>query len=239
MVSTYIIAAFSSFTRPIWIDEFLHFALGSHRSTAEAWLSTKETLPTFNFGQTEVYMMFDYWLLHNFGASAFLLRLPSLFAAGLLLFSAVHIALHLRFGLGWTLLLLTSFFCQQNVLYYAGEARPYLPLAAGVMGALAFYIVPTGQRGATQRIFGAFVIWFGVIFHPYFALYWLCVAAFAFVMNHHPSRPVWRELALGFVRHCDLLISVPAALACAALRYSTWIPFNGSRTTAWSGPSCR
>ena len=65
LASAYILAAYSSFTRPIWIDEFLHYTLGSHRTMSEAWLSISETLPTFNFAKTT-------WFPAPFGVSLLL-----------------------------------------------------------------------------------------------------------------------------------------------------------------------
>ena len=221
LASAYILAAYSSFTRPIWIDEFLHFAFGSHRSTSETWQSISDTLPTFNFGQTGFHMLVNYWTLHHFGASSFLMRLPSLLAAGLLLFSSVQIAIRLRFGPAWTLLLLASYFCQQNLMHYAGEARPYMPLAASVMGMLAFYLIPSEERTLLTRLLGAFSISLGAIFHPYFAFYWLLLAILTFIFQE--THLTWRLIFSGFIRHCDPLISAPAAIAYLLLAKLTWL----------------
>lgn len=80
-MSLYLVFAYSSLGRPIWIDEFLHFALGSQLSTADAWATIRATVRGINFGQTGAYMIADYWLLKLFGASAFWLRLPSIASA--------------------------------------------------------------------------------------------------------------------------------------------------------------
>ncbi len=109
--AAYIMAAYSSLTRPIWIDEFLHYALGSHRSTAEAWLSINDTLPTFNHGQT-----------------------------------GVHIV--------------------------------QIGLAATVTGALAFYLAPVEQRTGCTRVCGGIAIGLGVLFQPFFPIYWLAIALY-------------------------------------------------------------
>ena len=217
----YILAAYASFTRPIWIDEFLHYALGSHRSTTEAWRSISETLPTFNHGQTGVHMLLNYWMLNLFGASAFILRLPSLLAAAFLLFATVQIARHLRFNLAWTLLLLAGFFCQQNLMYFAGEARPYLPLAAAVIGALAFYLVPVEERSGSTRLAGGIALWLGGLFHPYFPIYWLVLATYTYLLPVK-SDPRPARLA-AFLRHCDMRLAVPAAIACISLAFFTWL----------------
>lgn len=220
-ISAYILTAYSSFTRPIWIDEFLHFALGSHRSTAEAWQSISETLPNFNHGQTGIHMLLDYWLLYLFGASAFVLRLPSLIATAFLLFSLVQIALLLRFNLVWTLLLLVAIFCQQNLMYYVGEARPYIVLAAAVTGVLAFYLTPVEQRTGCTRTCGGLSIGMGVLFHPYFPLYWLALAVYTRAIQAQPFTA--RSILPDFIRHCDAWLSVPAAIVCLVLAKYTWM----------------
>ena len=221
VIGSYTLLSYSSFARPIWIDEFLHFALGSHRTTGEAWHSISQTLPTFNHGQTGVYMLIDYWLLKLGGANLFLLRLPSMLAGLLLLASVTHIAVQKRFGLLGTLLLFAGLFAQQNLMYYAGEARPYFPLAAATVGTLAFYLVPRERRGSLTRMLGIASIAFGVAFHPYFPLYWLSVATFGFLTYTRPT--ITLDCARAFLRHCDLTISIPATISYFALAKFTWL----------------
>ena len=48
--------------RPIWIDEFVHFAFGAFGSTSEAWAAITTSINGVNHGQTGVYMLIDYWL---------------------------------------------------------------------------------------------------------------------------------------------------------------------------------
>ncbi len=220
-ISAYILTVYSSFTRPIWIDEFLHYALGSHRSTADAWQSISATLPNLNHGQTGIHMLLDFWLLHYFGASAFVLRLPSLIAAAFLLFSMVQIALRLRFNLGWTLLLLAAIFTQQSLMYFAGEARPYILLAAAVTGTLAFYLTPVEQRARWNRVCGAIAIFIGVLFHPYFPVYWLALAVYTWAIHAQPFTA--RSILPDFIRHCDAWLSIPAAIVCLVLAKYTWM----------------
>ena len=220
-IGSYTLLSYSSFARPIWIDEFLHFALGSHRTTAEAWHSICETLPTFNHGQTGVYMLVDYWLLQLGGANLFLLRLPSILAGILLLVSFIHIAENKGFGLLGTLFLFACLFAQQNLMVYAGEARPYFPLAAATIGTLAFYLVPRERRRFLTNMLGIVSIGVGVAFHPYFPLYWLSVASFCFLT--HTRLTATLDCVRAFLRHCNLLISIPAAIAYFTLAKFTWL----------------
>ena len=76
---------------PIWRVRFLHFALGALPGGGDAWQVIRETVLTFNFNQTGIYMMADFWLLKLFGASAFALRLPSLLSAAWLLIAAASV----------------------------------------------------------------------------------------------------------------------------------------------------
>lgn len=221
VASLFILAAYSSWNRPIWIDEFLHYALGSHRSTAEAWASITATIPVFNHGQTGIYMLVDYWLLHAFGADAHILRLPSYCAAAFMFFSAVQIALRLRFNAGWSLLLLGAFFCQTNLMSYAGEARPYMPLAAATVGTLAFYLVPCSERTLFSRICGGISLCMGVLFHPFYPVYWLSLALFTFFL--HSASVTWRTFVPAFVRHCDAWLSIPLSIGCLILAKFTWL----------------
>ena len=220
-IGSYMLLSYSSFTRPIWIDEFLHFALGSHRTTAEAWQSISETVPTLNHGQTGIYMLVDYWLLQMGGANLFLLRLPSMLAGVLLLASVTRIAEEKRFGLLGTLLILACFFAQKNLMNFAGEARPYFPLAAATVGTLAFYLVPRERRGFLTNTLGIVSIVLGVAFHPYFPLYWFSLATFGFLTYTRPT--ITLDCARAFLRHCNLLVSIPAAIAYFTLAKLTWL----------------
>jgi hypothetical protein len=83
-LSVLVVLVYGSFGSPIWIDEFLHFALGAFPTTGDAWRALSPTLPTFNHGQTAAYMLLDSALLRAFGADLVALRAPSL-VSGLLL----------------------------------------------------------------------------------------------------------------------------------------------------------
>jgi hypothetical protein len=78
ILACYGIALYMSLGRPIWIDEFLHFAVAAIPSSAPAWQTITRSITGVNHGQTGVYMMLDYWLLSAFGANAVVLRLPSI-----------------------------------------------------------------------------------------------------------------------------------------------------------------
>src|ERR1700741_4257591 len=90
LLSGALILVYASTGRPLWIDEFLHFAFGAFRSTVSAWHAIRHSIASINFGQTGIYMLLDYWLLKAFGANAVALRLPSILSAGLMLWGGLQ-----------------------------------------------------------------------------------------------------------------------------------------------------
>jgi hypothetical protein len=172
---------YGSWGRPIWIDEFLHFAVGSFDSTSSAWSAIAGSTSNVNHGQTGIYMLINFWLLKLWGASEVALRLPSLLSAFLLCFFA-SFALRLRgYGLAWQALAIFIMLCQSYLMYYTGEARPYMPLASATIGTLCYAIAPLAMRkNISIRLVGIFSIIWGVLMHPYFALYWAVLFLFGF-----------------------------------------------------------
>jgi hypothetical protein len=176
------IVLYSGYRHPIWIDEFLHFAFGAMSSTSEAWSAIVQSISQFNFNQTGIYMLVDFWLLKLFGASAFALRLPSLLSAVWLLICAAMF-LGLR-GLGnmWKLALIFALLAQTSLMNFAAEARPYMPLAAATMGALTYYAAPIERRRGWLRVVGLVSIGLGVLMHPYFPAYWAAMICVGFLL---------------------------------------------------------
>jgi hypothetical protein len=142
-----------------------------------------ETATNLNQGVTGVFFMVDFWLLKIFGAQSWALRFPGLVAgAALLTYSAVFLVAR-RLSL-WVLLAVPIVFATQElVMRYVGEARTYLPLAAASIGVLAYYSLSREQRATWWgRAVGWSAVLMGVLFHPYFALYWLALGTFAYVV---------------------------------------------------------
>lgn len=207
---------------PIWIDEFLHFAMGAYDSTTSAWQVVRETTVGVNHGQTGVYMMLDYWLLKGFGASAVALRLPSLLSAAWLLLSAAAVIRYRGFPPGWQCLALLSLAAQSQVMQLSAEARPYIPLAAASMGTLAYYLAREERRHTFPiRVLGWGSILLGTLMHPYFALYWLLLFSFAHLVKIGDGtlRPGWRSL----FRHVNPPLSCVGAFAFFAAGALTWL----------------
>ncbi|HEY9619555.1 MAG TPA: hypothetical protein V6C78_04255 [Crinalium sp.] len=218
------VALHASWERPIWIDEFLHFALGSHRTTSEAWDTISQSVTTVNHGQTGIYMLLDYWLLQFFGASRFWLRFPSILSA-IILFGASVYLFHLwRMSFLWKVIGVLSLFSQGTLMFYVGEARPYMPLVAATVGTLAYYTIPTCNKrdSILLRALGLSFILFGVLFHPYFSIYWLTICIFTFVQKWIEEDKFKLSIS-SFIYHADVPIFILGFTTYFILGFATWL----------------
>lgn len=176
-----VIALYAGFGRPIWIDEFLHFALGGYDSVLDVLAVIRKTTTEVNHGQTGTYMLLDYLLLEIFGATAVALRLPSLLSGIFLLLSAFLFFKARRIGFIGRIGFLLAIVGQADLMHYVGEARPYMPLAASAVGVLAYYLVPPEDRGRrTVAVTGWVSVLLGASMHPYFPAYWFSIALFCY-----------------------------------------------------------
>ncbi len=207
--------------KDIWTDEVLHFALGSLDSTLEAWKTICRS-QDINHGQTGIYMILDYWLLKLFGASRFWLRFPSFLSGFLLVFAAVHFFRGYKISPRWQIWGLLALYAQKWLMTFVGEARPYLPLAATAVAALAYYSRASDERGdRATRFLGYSGVLIGSIMHPYFAVCWGFSALLGYLLvakrkNERPSVvSLWRHL------------NVPLCLLGSALYFGvgqfTWL----------------
>ncbi len=163
----------ASIGRPIWYDEFLQFALAAEPSTGEAWRVAARTFLNINHGQTGVYMMLNYWTLSLTGPDAIALRLPSLLSGAFLLGSTIFLFRALGFSVAWQLVAVAALIGQHMLMYFAGEARPYMPLAAAAVGILAYYVGRARWSGGRAvLVLGVVAAFWGTLMHPYFAVYW-------------------------------------------------------------------
>ncbi|WP_448203924.1 hypothetical protein [Azospirillum sp. sgz302134] len=243
LASFWLIAVYGSLGRPIWIDEFLHFALGASRSVHEALAVIHETTKAVNHGQTGAYMLLDYALLQAFGASAFALRLPSLLSGVLLLAAAFLFFRARKVGVIGTVAFLLAVAGQPDLMHYVGEARPYMPLAASVVGVLAYYATPLDER---RRWPVAALGWVSVILgasmHPYFPVYWFVLCLFGFWMAWLEGRQtVTLRSAITFA---NLPLSITGTLLVFGIGAVTWLqggpsfafdPFQWLTNGLWHG----
>ena len=183
LLALVILALYSSWGRPLWLDEYLHFVFGGFDSIGDAWAAVQTSTTNVNHGQTGFYLMLDFALLKTFGANLFMMRLPSLLSAALLLFSAALFLRRKHFG---AIAIATAFLlllAQPNLMYFTGEARPYMPMAASGMAALAYFSTHMNTRSTTGMrilIWGS-MIW-GALMMPYYLLYLPVIALTSFMI---------------------------------------------------------
>ncbi len=174
------VAFFAPWGKPLWLDEGLHFSMGN-MSLQEALQTVDYTTIEINHGQTGVYMFLDWALMQAFGANLFFLRLPSLVAGTALLWALV-IFLRGR-GLPWLwqfagVLAIAS---TPVFIYFQGEARPYMPLAASAVCMLAYFSASVEQRkNLSTQIVGFLGVVIGAAFHPY----WIYFLALTIVFGY-------------------------------------------------------
>jgi hypothetical protein len=212
---------YSAYRHPIWIDEFLHYALGALPGSREAWGVIRETVLSFNFNQTGVYMMADFWLLKLFGASAFALRLPSMLSAVWLLVSVSKLCDARGFKCVWKLVAILAILAQAPLMNYAAEARPYMPLAAAVVGSLSFYLTPLDRRTAHIFVAGIVSIELGSLMHPYFPGYWVAVIAIGFLTAWLERR--CKLCLYDVLSFCDIRLVVMGMTTYGIVGVLTWM----------------
>jgi hypothetical protein len=173
-----VVALYSSLNRPIWTDEKQHFAWGGIEDPLEAMRQIVTPILEGNaqtwYASSWLYFIFDYWLLNVFGANSLALRAPSIVSALLLLLFAVLFIRRQAFGFYWQLVTVLAFLTQTFFMYFAGEARPYMPLAASVLGVALYYSLNLGDRVTWWgRAIGWGSALVGVLMHAYVIFYLL------------------------------------------------------------------
>lgn len=213
---------YASLGRPVWIDEFLHFAFASFDTTTLAWTAITQSLVNVNHGQTGIYMLIDYWLLKFWGANVLLLRAPSLISAFLLCYFS-GLTLRIRgYGLTWQVLSIFIMFCQSELMYFSGEARPYMPLAAASVGTLLYYLAsPTQRSHAAVRFVGWISVLLGVLMHPYFSIYWLAITIFGLWVSWFNDG--MRLTPSNIAKYLNLPLCVVGTFIYLTLASQTWL----------------
>jgi hypothetical protein len=180
----------TSLGRPIWIDEFTHFAFAAEPTIRDAWDLFTATATNVLHGQTGVYVMLNYWTLTNLGLDTTLLRLPSIMSGVLLMVSSIVFLRVLNFSVLWQIVMVAALLGQDaSLMYFVGEARPYMPLAAASVGILAYYVArPVLPESRPVMALGIISAVTGALMHPYFAVYWPAVCLVAYVHNRVSTR---------------------------------------------------
>jgi hypothetical protein len=121
---------------------------------------------------------------------------------------------------------------------FAGEARPYMPLAAAAVGMLAYYLAPAAMRGRPWVEMGGWIaVLLGASMHPYFGLYWLAVFIFAhgLVLLEGDVKPTLKLL----LWHVNLPLSLVGTAVFLWIGSLSWLrggPAFKFDPFAWLGP---
>jgi len=193
------------------IDEFLHFALASGSWTDTFEMIWKSTGDAVNHGQTGTYMLIDAALLKTFGASNFLLRLPTYLAMTAYCLTSVAFIRIKTKAFSWQLFMLVAIVAQIRLTENGADARPYMFLVSSTVSLLAFYALDPMSRkrwfGWSLLLYGVFV---GALMHPYWLPMTGLVALFSWFARSKTEYPrvklrdffsfvQWKFLALGLV----------------------------------------
>jgi hypothetical protein len=166
-------------------------------------------------------MFADTLLLNSFGASGTALRLPSLLAAIFLLVSAIIFIRSKNFTYLWQLIIVLAFGAQTFVFYYAGEARPYMPMAAACVGLATYYTSTLKQRSRNSiRLLGWTAAILGCLFHPY-TIFYLFILSISFALLHAMNENDARIAKL-FVRELNPALLLVSSIIAVGLYYLSW-----------------
>jgi hypothetical protein len=213
-----ILALYSSWGRPLWLDEYLHFVFGGFDSIGDAWAAIQGSTTNINHGQTGFYMIIDFALLKTFGANLFMMRLPSLLSGALLLFSAALFLRRKNLGVVAIAAAFLLLLAQPNLMYFAGEARPYMPMVASSMAALAYFSTDRETRATRgMRILGwGSMIW-GALMMPYYVLYLPVIALTAFMIAKvNGEKPQ-------FIKFINLPLQITSVILGTGISAFTWL----------------
>ena len=211
IASLVVVFFYSSWSRPIWIDEYVHYSWGVFPDRFD---SVKRIIAPIIDGSAEVYYasswtyyLSDVVLLSAFGASSMALRLPSLIAGFVLIYCCCRVIRAAGFGFLWQMLVICALAAQSVLMYYSGEARPYMPLAASVMVVVLYYttIYYEGASSNLLRTFTLLAVITGSISHLYFFPYLVGLSLLFLGLQILSSG--WPRSFLGLIRqiHAPLL----------------------------------
>ncbi|NQV72095.1 hypothetical protein HQ496_03155 [bacterium] len=216
-----IVALHSAFTRRIWIDEFLHFALAAQSPNEILSTIYQTTGSGVNHGQTGAHFLLDAALIKVFGASNFFLRLPSYIAGFILLLSAAAFMRVKAKAFIWQILVIIALGAQSKMAESIGDARPYIFLASTIIAALAYFsFSATQQKSWLGKGFGVFAILVGAIFHPYWLPLLMGVVILTWIFSSLKSRS-WSLQTL--IRHSRWRFTLTGIILYFATGSLTWI----------------
>lgn len=228
-----LLVLYSSANRPIWYDEMVTFVISGLPNLGEVLRQMHLTTPNLNQGTTGTYWVVEYLSVSAFGAHWWSMRLPSLLSAAWAL-AALYVFLRAK-RVHPIVIIATPILAlaYPTLWYYAGEARTYMPLVAAVLGVLAYYSLSERQRqSAWGRTLGWGSVVIGVLFHPYFLLYWPAIALFcAWQLAWIQRKPLNARTFFTFANPALIGVGLVLGLAVGAL---TWMRGNIEQPVPWN-----
>ncbi len=236
-LSVGIVALYSSYRRPIWIDEMQHFAWGG---LTDPWVASLEVVrplaegaaPTW-YSTSWLYFLADVWLLELFGANSTALRAPSLLSGLALLVLTIYFFRRLGLGFIWQALALLALLAQTTYMYYVGEARPYLPMTVAVFVLAGYYATRRVARGARAITVLAWIAGIlGALLHTY-VLFYAFALAFSFALLN-----VARVTNASRLQEFVKFLNLPLLATMLGVELMTRLPSllgPGAQAEAWQG----
>ena len=221
----------SAFNRPIWIDEFLHYAFTGF-DIPDMWHAIRLTIQDINHGQTGVMMLINAFFLKVLGGTHAAMRLPSVLATIALFISAVVLLWRLGLSVVFQILVIAAISTQTFLAIYATETRPYIFLACAVSLTLLYYatkpVFPRteGFDRRTTNSLGYCAVLIGCSFHPYFIIYWAGIFLICSINSTLSNRraPSFKEL----IEFADLKLVLFGTVVYVGVGYATWMNFRPS-----------
>jgi hypothetical protein len=227
---------FSGFNRPIWIDEYLHFAMAGipWSETFELMASTNANV---NHGQTWLHQTLSVATLNSFGAGTFGLRLIS-WASTVGLLISLYLLLRAFYVPPFLMLLFAGILVAiPTTAFELGNSRSYIFLmtATSVSAWVLFSTMIMKRTSWYQLLIFTAGVLLGAMSHPYFPVV-LCGIVAAFVASQFLVTRKFnflREKRIAFL----LIISMMSGGASVATGYLTWMrgspDFSGEDPFAW------
>jgi hypothetical protein len=220
-----IVALYSSWRRPIWFDEYLQYAWGAFSFSLDSLSTVVKSNQDgmLNNAQTGVYMVANLITLNFFGANSLALRLPSLLAAILLLVFTVAFFRTKGFSFLWQTTAIFFMGAQTFLMYFSGEARPYMPLAAAVVGLCVYYTLPLENRKKTLiKTIGWFSGVLGALFHPYIIFYAFAISILFSIAHPKQGLLAARENVSIFFKSLNPALLITIGTIWLVLFIATW-----------------
>ena len=173
-------------------------------------------------GQTGAYHVFFYWMPAVFGADLSIVRAPSAVAAMILVLSAAYFLRVNGLSRIWQATAILAFAGQGTLIYFAGEARPYIFIASFAVAGIAYFRVPPeGRSKPVPTLLGVYSLLLGSVFHPYFILFFLIAYGFNVWLAVRADR--LKISAKALVSFSSPYLAIPALFLYLATASVTWL----------------